>query len=236
MRQNILITLVLVLTVSTPVLAQQQASLLAYQVYEQGVDPYFSRILVTPGFLRMDEGGEDGDFTLFDRKAGVIYNVSNEDHSILVIDNKEPLPTQPADLKISAKSELDSQAPMIGDKQPQNVRIYANDELCVELVTLPDTMVPALDALREFRLVLARVQAAALPAMPEDAKTPCDLAQHIFAPGRIYDFGLPVQESREGQSQSLVDFSPTVSVDDKLFVLPAKYEQIGMPGAIQGTE
>jgi len=237
MRQNILITLTLLLVaLSTPVLAQQQAALLAYQVYEDGVDPYFSRILVTRDFLRMDEGGEGGGFTLFDRKAGVIYNVSNEDHSILVIDGRPPLPSPPADLKVSSKSEPDDQAPKIGNKQPQSVRIYANDKLCVELVTLPDTMTPALEALREFRQVLARVQAAALPDMPDEAKKPCDLAQYIFNPGIIYDFGLPVQESREGRSQSLVDFNPQVSVDEGLFVLPAKYEQIEMPGAIQPAE
>lgn len=237
MRQNILITLLLALAgLSAPLHAQQQAALLAYQVHEEGVDPYFSRILVTPAYLRMDEGGEGDGFTLFDRKAGVIYNVSHEDQTILVIDNRNEIPERPADLQVSAKASPDTQAPAIAGRQPQDVRIYANGNLCVEVVAVPELMTPATDALREFRLLLARVQAATLPGMPAEAKKPCDMAQHVFDSGRIYDFGLPVQESRVGRSQSLVDFSPAVEVDDALFALPGKYQQIGMPGAIQGME
>ncbi len=237
MRQNILITLFFALAgLSAPLHAQQQAALLAYQVYEDGVEPYFSRILVTPDYLRMDEGRGDGDYTLLDRKAGVIYNVSREDRTVLLIDNKKPLPELPADLTITTKDEADQEAPSIGGRQPHNVRLYANDKLCVELVTLPDTMGPALDGLREFRQVLARVQAAVLADLPEEARQPCDLAQHIFAAGRIYDFGLPVQESREGRSQSLVDYDPAVAVDDDLFVLPEQFEQIALPGAIDMAE
>ena len=48
----------------------QPASLLVYRVAEQGGEPYSSRIIVTPDFLRLDEGSDDASYTLFDRRQG----------------------------------------------------------------------------------------------------------------------------------------------------------------------
>lgn len=237
MRQKILISLICALSLfATTAKAEQVAQLLAYQVFEQGIEPYFSRILVTPAYLRMDEGGSSQGFTLFDREQQIIYNVSHEDHSILRIESRSRLPAKPDDLKLEEKWALDAKAPAIAGRQPQNVRLYANGELCLEMVTVPGLMEDAVGALRDFRLLLARVQGETLAAMPADTQSACDLSQYIYAAERVYAFGLPVQESREGRSQSLVDFSDAHKVDDKLFELPADYRQMEMPGPVNGEQ
>ena len=86
------IVMTLLLFASAASASAQQASLLVYRVWEEGIDPYISRILVTPDYLRLDEGeGSDG-FTLFDRQQEIIYSVSLEERSVLVIDHTDMVP------------------------------------------------------------------------------------------------------------------------------------------------
>ena len=70
----------------------ETASLLVYRVWEQGSDPYLSRVMVTPDYVRLDEGTDDGGYTLFDRQQEILYNVSPDDRSILVMDHSTPVP------------------------------------------------------------------------------------------------------------------------------------------------
>ena len=57
----------------------ERASLLVYKVWEKETPAYITRILVTEKYVRLDDGNDNGDFTLFDRKNKAVYNVSKED-------------------------------------------------------------------------------------------------------------------------------------------------------------
>ena len=210
----------------------QPASLLVYRVAEQGGEPYISRIIVTPDFLRLDEGSDDASYTLFDRRQEILYNVSPDDHSILVLDVTEPVPGDKAGLNLQEQVDGDEQAPLVAGQRPTHVRLLANGDLCSELVVIKDTMNDAVAALSEMKTALARVQAATLNAMPLDRRTPCDMAMNVYAPARSLGFGLPLQERSEGRSQSLVDFSSDHEVDDALFALPEQFDRrpLFMPG------
>ncbi|MCB1723055.1 MAG: UDP-2,3-diacylglucosamine hydrolase, partial [Gammaproteobacteria bacterium] len=150
----------------------QPASLLVYRVAEQGGEPYISRIIVTPDFLRLDEGSDDASYTLFDRRQEILYNVSPDDHSILVLDVTEPVPGDKAGLNLQEQVDVDEQAPLVAGQRPTHVRLLANGDLCSELVVIKDTMNDAVAALSEMKTALARVQAATLNAMPLDRRTP----------------------------------------------------------------
>lgn len=210
--------------------ASQQAALLVYQVWEPGLDPYLSRVLVTPRFVRMDEGEGTQDYTLYDREQGVMYNVSREDRSALVMNPPIADMALPADLKLEQTLQIDKLAPTIGGQQPQNLTLKANGTVCRELVTVPDVMTPAVDGLREFYGLLARIQAATLKAYPEGSQTPCDLAENVYAPLRGLSHGLPIQDRGERHSKSLVDYVPAFTVDSALFTIPKGYERTPMPG------
>ena len=225
--QKVLIAL-LALSASSSALAAD-AALLVYKVWEQGAEPYITRMLITDAHVRLDEGQDQADYTLFDRDAGIIYNVSFEDQSVLVIEPElEQLPAA-SGLIFSENDAEDAVAPLVGGVRPHNVELLANGESCSKLVTLPGLMEPALKGLREFKQVLARVQAAGLAARPEQLQTPCDLAMNVHAATRTVDFGLPIREQSEGRAQALLDYAAVHAVDDALFRVPEDFNRQVMP-------
>lgn len=207
------------------------AQLLVYRVWEQGVDPYISRMLVTPDYVRLDEGGAPIDgYTLFERASGAIYNVSPEEQTITVMQASKELPPSPVELKLSEHVEIDKEAPTVGGVQPVRVQLLANGTACRELIAVQGIMEPAVQGLKEFRQALAQIQGARLDVWPEESRTPCDLAELIYAPTRGLEHGIAVQDRSSSMSQSLVDFEKQYVVGDELFVLPAEFNRINMPG------
>ena len=228
--QKILTALAL-LAASLPALATQGAALLVYRVWEEGSEPYTNRILVTPDYVRMDEGEGSGDgFTLLDRHAGIIYNVSDEDHSVLVMEPPEALPPAPMELELSVDRQTDPEAPRVGGRAPAHLVLRANGKTCRELDVVPGLMPAAVAGLKDFRRVLSRVQGATLKALPPETQGPCELSENVYAPLRELDYGLPIQERGEGRSQSLVDFDPDHPADAALFEVPGDYRRLRMPG------
>lgn len=225
-----IITLLLGLLLSGAAQAEP-AALLVYKVWERGVDPYISRILVTPGYVRLDEGDPDGSYSLFDRQQEIIYNVSWENQSVLVINPGVVEIKQNTSLLLSEKRTLDAKAPKIAGVAPVDMELMANGKTCAKITVAPGLMQAALDGLRELKQVLARVQAATLAGRPSELHTPCDLATNIHAPTRTLDYGLPVREQSTGRGQVLQDFSSDHQIDPVLFDLPEGYARMAMPVA-----
>ena len=63
----------------------QQVYELQYIEREQGVDDYETTMLVSDRYIRIDEVGEDSGFIIYDDKNKIIYSVSHNDESILII-------------------------------------------------------------------------------------------------------------------------------------------------------
>lgn len=208
--------------------AAVQAALLVYQVWEEGIEPYVSRVMVTADYVRLDEGSDAAGYTLFDRQQEILYNVQVEDRTILVMNAELPVDDERPGLILNEEVEADEAAPRVAGVQPKQVRLFANGELCNEMVVIEGVMDEALEGLRELKLSLARIQAATLEATPLNMRTPCDLAAHLYAPERTLDFGLPLQERSAGRSQSLVDFSADHEADEGLFRLPAGFSRRSM--------
>lgn len=207
----------------------EQASLLVYRVWEEGAEPYISRVLVTPDYVRLDEGAGGG-YTLLDRQQEILYNVSPEERTVLVMNPTGTVPEDDSGLILDQEIKPDDKAPSIAGQRPTDVRLFANGELCGELVVVEGLMPEAVDGLIELKQVLARIQAATLEAMPLDMRTPCDLATNVYAPDRSLRFGLPIQERAAGRSQSLVDFTAEFEADDATFAVPADFDRRALFG------
>jgi hypothetical protein len=217
-------------SLGTATAADQQASLLVYRVWEEGLSPYISRVLVTPRYVRMDEGEGVSQYTLYDREKAIMYNVDDEERSVLVMDPPTGVPSMPDTLTLGQKVEVQADAPTVGGVQPQQVTLSANDDTCRVLVAVPGLMEEAVAGMRDLQGTLARIQAATLGAIPAEMQTPCDLAENVYAPLRALDHGLPIQDRSTGRSRSLVDFSAEHRVSDELFALPGDYTRTEMPG------
>lgn len=214
---------------STAGAAGATADLLVYRVEEAGLAPYVSRILVTPGYLRMDEGTDDGGYTLFDRAAGVFYNVDPEDRSVMVIDPPRTRPEAPVPLVLGAEPLPDIPREPVAGAVPEGWRLLANGEVCVDLVAAPGIMDNAVTALAEFYERLSFHHGAVIPATPPDLIDACDLADNVFAPARLYAHGLPLRQSSPRMKRELVDHGEAMPVAPGLFEVPADYRRLVIP-------
>ena len=61
------------------------ATTLNFIEQERGIDPYRTRVLVTPEFVRIDDGVDNNEFILFDRRAQTLYSVNAMGARILVM-------------------------------------------------------------------------------------------------------------------------------------------------------
>jgi hypothetical protein len=210
---------------SAPAWAEKVGSvMLMYQAHESGVAPYSSRILVTERYVRMDDGIDKGDYLIFDRQSRLISSVTHNDQTVFEIPPREITLESPIPLKRRSKQLQVENAPTVGGRQPQQHQLYVNDTLCYNVVAVPGLMGDAVQALRDFRRVLAGEHAKALPDIPADMQQACDLALHTFHYDWQLQFGLPIQEWDEaGNGQVLMDYKQDFMVDESLFGLPENY-------------
>ena len=200
--------------------------ILTYEEQEAGVESYPVRILVVPGYLRMDDGHDHDDFILFDRTSRTIFSINHEDREILVIEDSSPgngLAPLP-DLHLGIEKTAAENVPLVAGKTPEIYRFTAAGEICLEAVVVPGLLPPAVQALGEYGQLLAGRQQSTLDNTPEEFRTPCYLSRYVFAPDRQLEKGLPIQEwDNSGYRRTLTDFRDNVPVDPELFKLPAGY-------------
>ena len=205
--------------------AEVESVMLMYQAHEPGIPPYGSRILVTERYVRMDDGVDGGDYLIFDRQSRMISSISHGDRTVFEIPPREITQKPPVALDRRSEQQEVGKAPKVGGKKPQQHRLFVNDKLCYSVVVVPGVMDDAVQALRDFRQVLAGEHAKALPAIPADMQQPCDLALTTFHSDWQLQFGLPIQEWDEaGSGQLLMDYKQEFKVEEKLFELPEGYK------------
>ena len=205
-------------------------SILSYEEREAGTDSYIVRVLVSPGFVRFDDGYTASDFALLDRQSKTVFSVSHEDRSILVIEYQPGSVEPPPDLELAKTLAPDDAAPAIAGKQPVHISYLANGNLCFQTVTVPAVMGDAVAGMTEYAEVLARRQLNNMESVPVNMQTPCFLSRYVTAAARQYRDGLPVQEWDDtGYFRTLTDFSKNETVPAALFDLPGAYERFS-PG------
>jgi hypothetical protein len=224
MMRMILVAVVALLAMPSSTLFAADGALLVYRQQERDVEPYNTRILVTKDYMRMDDGVDEGDYLIFDRKQHLISSVTHTDGTVFEIPPR-PITQQPP-LKLHRRNnevKLDN-APMVGKEKPHHRQLYVNDAICYNVVAVKGLLKDVQQALTEFRKTLAGEHAKLLPRLPADQQEPCDLALNIFYPAWQLEYGLPIQEwDEQGRGQTLIDYKEKVTLDDKLFTLPPGY-------------
>ena len=204
------------------------ATILHYQESEQGIAPYPVRILVTPDYLRLDDGADAGNFLLVDRQAHLLYNVNHRRRNILSIPDSEINDTEGMP-EIEVQVEAAPDAPRIGGRMVNRVDVIADDELCMTAHVVPALLPDVTAALREYQQILAARQYRDLDLTPEAMRGPCFYANYVQGATRYLDAGLPVQWSHEGgRAQVLMNYEQDRTVPASLFILPEDYQRVDL--------
>ena len=210
---------------------------LYFQEVEAGVDPYPVRVLVSPGFLRFDDGEEATGYVLFDRTSGNIYSVAHGERMIFVVLNRPVTIESPKPLELTQETLHDPDAPKIDGKTPTHYQLSTNGELCGDVVVVPGMLEEARLALVEYHQALAGEQAANLEKTPPEYRTDCMLSELIFAPARYLEHGFPIHQSgTDGYMRSLVNYEVDLAYQAALFELPADYGRYSVNPLEEGEE
>lgn len=214
-----------------------RADLLWYDEQEPGTEVYPVRIIVSRGFVRIDDDDDDGDFVLLDRATFDLYTVTHDERSILEIPYRHLEPRLPEDLRLDAAIDRDDKAPAVAGEPALLVSLSANGDTCYRVAAVPGLLEEAVAGLADYARVLGNRQFGNLGTVPVDRQTPCFLARYVYAPDRHLQHGLPVMEWDDaGYRRVLVNYRAGETVDAALFVLPEGYERLTLGTASDVTD
>lgn len=194
---------------------------LRYVDQDPGDPPYLTRILVTPGFMRMDGGEDDSDFILLDRRQHKVINVMR-DNKLALVFTPGTLPPRPA----GWKPRLDVQSATRGTRR---FSLAVKGVVCSEGVAAQRAAPDAARAMAELKAVLAATQYRVWKDSPREMQHDCDLANQVWESGTTLKLGLPLKErefsgrSRQFESESKEPLRP------ELFRVPDGMPEIAAP-------
>jgi len=199
---------------------------LYYVEQSKGAQPQKVRMLVSAKFVRIDDGHDGNDYLLFDRASRTIYSVSSTAKQTLVIAARAR--TQEPPMALTDRVEVDNaKFPSVAGQEVHHYRLLTNDKLCYDLHAAQNLLPQAVAGLREYYETLAGQQAVTIAITPKEFLSPCDLANHVFAPSRQLAHGLPVRMvDANGKVTELMDFRQRFAGAERLFTLPADYPRL----------
>jgi len=205
--------------------ANAKATVVQLKVTDVDAQQYLSRLIVTPDFLRFDDGKDEGDFLLFDRKKKTIYNTSAQDETILVIHKQEIALPKKSDWTHTVDTD-NKNSPDVGGKTVKHWVLLTNNVVCYDLYAAQDLLPEVTSALSEYRQVLATQQAEIYERTLERKRDACDLANNVYLPDRYLKHGFPVKyRDRDGRGEELVGYKEAVAIKPGLFKLPAGFKE-----------
>lgn len=195
-------------------------TVLRYTDQDPGGPPYATRILVTPAFLRMDGGEDEGDFTLLDRRRRLVINVSRDNGLAMVFAAGTP---PPAPAGWDARVETGEAA-----RGGHRFTLTVKGVVCSEGIAIRHAM-DAARAMAEMKSVLAATQYRVWKASPPDLQHDCDLANQVWNAGDTLALGLPLEE-REFTGRTRTFEGDTVQpLNPALFRVPAGMRTFDAP-------
>jgi len=195
---------------------------LRYIDQDPGDPPYATRILVTPDYLRMDTGEDDGDFVLLDRRQHKVFNVMRESRLAMVF-VPATLPPRPESWKSRLLVKPHTQG-------AQRYSLLVNGQTCSEGVVDRHAVPDAARAMAELKSVLAATQYRVWRDTPTDLRHDCDLANLVWEADSALRMGLTLEEREfSGRSRKLQGRS-SAPVKPELFRLPDGFAEMQAPG------
>ncbi len=211
---------------SPPVAGPALGNLFIFSETAPGSVPAQVRIYVNDDFMRIDDDNNSSDYVLFDRKNKIINNVVAETKTIFVINQNKLDIKPPIEIKYEhVKKESGAVTKQRGGMTAFFYKFSANGSECYNVVVIENYMSEALQAFKEFRLVLAGEHSKTMGRIPGQEYDACDLAFNIFESTRHLQYGFPVREwDNKGYQRFLIDVKSNVATPDDFLVLPEGYK------------
>lgn len=188
------------------------------------------RMFINDYFIRIDEGESQDGYVLFDRKKQVIKSVVNETKTIFII-KKTKLDAKPP-IKINYTVVKESSSALMkkrGGMKAFHHKYSANGKACYNTVSVKSYMPEAVQALKEFREVLAGEHSKTITSIPGEEHDACDLALNIFYAGKHLEAGFPVREwGEDGYQRFLGDVHQNITIPDELLSVPSDYQEFSV--------
>lgn|ERR1700690_4241511 len=189
---------------------------LHYLDQDQGAPAYTSRILITPQFLRLDDGRDEADFVLLKRKTGELTNVLHSTKTNMRIRNK-PLPA-------SARPAWQVEERVEEIRPGTNrVTVLVKGQVCSQTVAAERLLPEAAKALAEYKAALAWTQYQTYQNTESEMRQDCDLVHHVWDTGLSLSHGLPMEERDYAGRSRQLEKQGREKLRPGLFKLPARY-------------
>jgi hypothetical protein len=196
-------------------------TVLRYVDQDPGGEPYLTRILVTPDFLRMDSGKDEDDFFLLDRRERKLINVMRE-RGLAMVFLPGALPARPADWK----PRLDTRPAALGTER---FSLSMKGVVCSEGVAARSAAPDAARAMAEMKSVLASMQYRVWKESPPELQHDCDLVNLVWDSGTTLELGLPLEESEFTGRSRRFESETQQPLQLELFRLPEGMATINAP-------
>jgi hypothetical protein len=192
---------------------------LNYRDQDPGAPSYTTRILITPQFLRVDDGRDAADFVLLKRKTGELTNVLHSMKTNMRIRSKPlPVAARPA---WRAEERVEEMRP-----GTNRVTVLANGKVCSQTVVAEKLLPEAAKALAQYMAALAWTQYQTYQNTATDMRQDCDLVHHVWDTGLALSHGLPIEERDYAGRSRQLEKHGREKRRPGLFKLPAGYAVI----------
>ena len=217
----------------------EQVYKLSYLEREPETDEYEVTMLVSSRYIRVDEEGDNTGFIVYDDKDKIIYSVSHDDQSVLVI-KQHVFSTADFPVKPTIEYLPLDDAPMVSGKNVFNYRVYINDnnseakidneseETCLEVQLVENLLPEVRDILQNYQKVISGQQVKMADNKVTELQTACYYIDQVYDTGAYFEKGLPIQEWHSNEHSKILTGYSKVSVDSDKFKIPQGYRQFSI--------
>jgi hypothetical protein len=188
---------------------------------DPGDPPYATRIMVTPDFMRMDGGEDEGDFVLLDRHQRRVINVMR-DSKLAMVFMPGTVPARPANWQARLATQP-------GAPGTRRFSLTVNGVVCSEGVAAGHAAPDAARAMAELKTILAATQYRVWQEVLSELQHDCDLANLVWELGSTLSLGLPLEEREFSGKTRRFDSQSNEPLRPDLFRVPEGLAAINAP-------